>query len=246
MNQAIPVSEGIYWIGANDLETELFEAIWPLPQGVCYNSYLIKDEKVALIDTVKRGFVSQLVEKVRSVLDRGQAIDYLVINHMEPDHSGSMQILQEIFPDMRIVGNKRTLEFAQGFYGIRDKVQEVKDGDTLELGAHRLRFFLTPMVHWPETMMSLEETTATLFSGDAFGGFGALSGGIFDDEVDLPYFAGETLRYFSNIVAKYSPMVLKAIDKLSGLQIRVVASTHGPIYRRDPKYIIDKYSGWSR
>ena len=246
MNRAIPLSEGIYWIGANDLETELFEAIWPLPQGVCYNSYLIKDEKVALIDTVKRGFVSQLVEKVRSVLDRGQAIDYLVINHMEPDHSGSMQILQEIFPDMRIVGNKRTLEFVQGFYGIRDKVQEVKEGDTLELGAHRLRFFLTPMVHWPETMMSLEETSATLFSGDAFGGFGALSGGIFDDEVDLPYFAGETLRYFSNIVAKYSPMVLKAIDKLSGLQIRVVASTHGPIYRRDPKYIIDKYSGWSR
>lgn len=245
MDTPIPIVDNIFWVGVNDLETHLFEAIWPLPQGVCYNSYIINDERVALIDTVKRGFLPQLVDKIKSVLKDKKSVDYLIINHMEPDHSGSVKILQEIFPDMQIVGNRKTADFVKGYFGI-ENTMIVEDGDTLDLGGRTLKFFLTPMVHWPETMMSYDEKNKVLFSGDAFGGFGTLNGGIFDDEVDLHYFEDETLRYFSNIVAKYSSMVQKAMAKLKDLEIRVIAATHGPIFRKSPSFIVDMYDRWSR
>lgn len=246
MNKPIPVAKDIYWIGVNDLETHLFESIWPLPQGVCYNSYLIDDEKVALVDTVKRGYFPQFLEKIKEVMKNGKTVDYLIINHMEPDHSGSMHVLRDVFPKMKIVGNKKTVDFAKGFYGDDAPFHMVEDGDTLKLGKHTLKFFLTPMVHWPETMMTYDVSNKILFSGDAFGGFGTLNGGIFDDEVDLSFFKNEILRYYSNIVAKYSPMVQKALGKLKGLEVKLIAATHGPIFRKDPSYIINLYDKWSR
>ncbi len=247
MSKPVPVSEDVYWIGVNDLETELFEGIWPLPHGVCYNSYLIDDDRVAVIDTVKRGFLPLFLDKIMGILKAGKTVDYLIVNHMEPDHSGSMKMLQLFFPGMRIIGNKKTVDFIKGFYGIDDScIQVVNDGDTLVLGKHTLKFYLTPMVHWPETMMTYDAGNGVLFSGDAFGGFGTLNGGIFDDEVNLDYFENEILRYYSNIVAKYSAMVQKALAKLKGLEIKVIAATHGPVFRKDPSYIVNLYDRWSK
>jgi flavorubredoxin len=242
----IPVVDDIYWIGLNDRRTSLFEAIWPIPRGVSYNSYLILDEKVTLIDTVKDFSLGRYLGKLRRLLGPDRRIDYLVINHMEPDHSGAVPVLRQIFPQMKIVGNKKTAEFLKGLYGIEDGFHVVGDGDELKLGRRTLRFFLTPMVHWPETMMTYDVQDKMLFAGDAFGGFGALEGGIFDDQVDVHYFEDEILRYFSNIVGKYAPMVQKAIGKLASLDVKIIGATHGPIWRNNPGHIIDLYDRWSR
>lgn len=245
MHKAIKVADGTYWVGTNDYDTTWFENLWPLPKGVSYNAYLIKDEKIALIDAVKKGFITDLLQKLKPRLEGGLTVDYLIINHMEPDHSGGIQVLREIFPKMILVGNAKTLNFVKQFYGITEGVREVKDGETLSLGQHELTFHLTPMVHWPETMMTLDAHTGVLFSGDAFGGFGALPGGIFDEDVDIDYYEEETLRYFTNIVAKYAGMTTKAINKMADKPIKIVAATHGPIWRKDPKRIIEKYARWS-
>jgi len=242
----IPIVEGVYWIGTNDRRTALFESIWPIPRGVSYNSYLILDEKVALIDTVKDLSLGGYLERLKNLVGPGRTVDYLVINHMEPDHSGAIPALRQMFPQIEIVGNKKTAAFLKDLYGIQEGIHLVADGDELELGKRSLRFFMTPMVHWPETMMTFESLDGVLFSGDAFGGFGALEGGIFDDEVDVHYFEDEILRYFSNIVGKYAPMVQKAIKKLGGVEVKTVAATHGPIWRRNPGHIIDLYDRWSR
>ncbi len=246
MNRAIPVTEGIYWTGVNDRRTELFEGMWPLPRGIAYNSYLIVDEKTALVDTVKAPFALDYLDGIRSVLKEGRGVDYLVINHMEPDHSGAVRVLREVFPNMQIVGNKRTVEFLEGFYGITGNTKTVADGESLDLGKRSLSFHLTPMVHWPETMMTYEKASGMLFSGDAFGSFGTLDGGIFDDELDMGSYADETLRYFSNIIGKYAAMVLKAIEKVKPLGIKIVGSTHGPVLRGDPFRVVNDYARWSR
>jgi flavorubredoxin len=242
----IPIVDGVYWIGLNDHQTTLFESLWPIPSGISYNSYLLVDEKVALIDTVKDLSVNDYLEKLEDLLGPGRAVDYLIINHMEPDHSGSIATLKRIYPRMQVVGNKKTAEFLSSLYGIDKDIRIVADCEELSLGKRRLQFFLTPMVHWPETMMTYESQAGVLFAGDAFGGFGALDGGIFDDQVELGYYEDEILRYFSNIVGKYSPMVQKAIEKLGGLSVKIVASTHGPIWRSSPRTIIDLYERWSR
>lgn len=245
MQFGIPIVKDVHWVGMNDRNTTLFEAIWPIPRGVSYNSYLIADEKVALIDTVKDVSLRGYVRKLKHLLGE-RRIDYLVINHMEPDHSGAIAVIKQLYPEMKIVGNRKTAEFVSDLYGITQDVQVVQDGEELDLGRRKLRFYLTPMVHWPETMMTYDSTEGILYSGDAFGGFGTLEGGIFDDQVDIQYYADEILRYFSNIVGKYSPMVKKAIDKLSAVSIKIVAPTHGPIWRHNPGHIIDLYSRWSR
>jgi len=245
MDCALPVAKGVYWVGTNDRETHLFEGLWPLPRGVSYNSYLIMDDKVALIDTVKHTSFDSYRGKVACTLN-GRKIDYLIINHMEPDHSGSVRMMLELYPEMKVVGNKKTADFLEKFYGVTDNVVIVGDGDTLDLGKNKLKFYLTPMVHWPETMMTYHEKHKILFSGDAFGGFGTLDGGIFDDEVDIAYFEDEILRYFSNIVGKYCATVQKAIKKLAGLEVAIVAPTHGPVWRKNPWSIIDRYDRWSK
>lgn len=246
MNDAIEVTKGIYWVGVNDKETDLFEALWPLPRGVTYNSYLVIGEKIALIDTVKAFYLTDLVSKIRRLLGEDRPIDYLVVNHMEPDHSGSIKILKKLYPDLKIICNAQTVKMLENFYAVTEGVIQIKHGEELDLGGHVLKFFLTPMVHWPETMMTYDKTAKTLFSCDAFGGFGCLEGGIFDDEVDMSYYEGEILRYFSNIVGRYSDQVQAAISKLSGTDVRVVAPSHGPIHRSKPEHIISLYDRWSR
>jgi flavorubredoxin len=245
MKHPIAVCGHIYWVGVNDYETQNFENLWPLPKGVSYNSYLIVDDKVALIDTVKQAFLPNLVTKIEQLLPPGKTLDYLVINHMEPDHSGSLKLFPKLFPEMKIIGNKRTAEFLEAYYGITSPIVVIEEGDVLDLGHHKLNFYITPMIHWPETMMTYETTAKILFSGDAFGGFGALEGGIFDDEVKTEYYENETLRYFSNIVGKFSPMVQKALGRLKGLEIETIAAAHGPIWRQNPNHILEQYDRWS-
>ncbi len=246
MNATIPITEKIYWIGVNDHETDLFESIWPLPRGISYNSYLILDKKNVLIDTVKAAYFNLYLDKIKHLLQGGRTVDYLVVNHMEPDHSGSIKVLRDLFPAMKIIGNKKTMEFLKDFYEVEDRLHIVADGEELDLGDQTLKFFLTPMVHWPETMMTYEVTNKILFTCDAFGGFGALDDGIFDDEVDFAYYEDEILRYFSNIVGRYSNMVQKALAKLADVDIKVIAPSHGPIWRRNPSHIIKHYDRWSR
>jgi len=247
MLSGIEVAKGIHWLGVNDRQTQLFEELWPLPNGVSYNAYLVEGaECCALIDTVKGAFAAEYLGRVKQWLSAGRRIGYLVINHMEPDHSGSIAALAEICPGIKLVGNAQTLKMLADFYGLTENTFAVADGDELDLGGRKLLFRLTPMVHWPETMMTFDARTGTLFSGDAFGGFGTLDGGIFDDEVDIDRYQDDIRRYFTNIVGRFSAMVVKAIDKLSDLEIAVVAPTHGPIWRENPGRIISAYAAWSR
>jgi len=247
MSDAIPINDLVSWIGVNDRQTGYFEELWPMPDGISYNSYLILDEKTAVIDAVKDISTDQYLAKIRKLLGHRKKLDYLVINHIEPDHSGALSRLVEAFPGMVIVGNRKTLDLLSRFYGITDNVLQVGDGDGLALGRCRLKFILTPMVHWPETMMTFDETHGTLFSGDVFGGFGSLDDGIFDDEIrDLQHYEDEILRYFTNVIGKYSLMVQKALAKITDLDISVIASTHGPVWRKDPGHVIGLYDRWSR
>jgi flavorubredoxin len=247
MSKPIQINDQVSWIGVNDHDTGLFEELWPMPHGITYNSYLIRDERTALIDTVKGSFSAGYVERIKKLLGDGSKIDYLIINHIEPDHSGAIKVLLEVFPGIQIVGNKKTAGLLADFYGITENLRIVEDGDELNLGRYTLKFLLTPMVHWPETMMTYEPSQGLLFSGDAFGGFSALDDGIFDDDInDLPYYEEEILRYFTNVLGKYSLMVQKALSRLQELEIRLIAPSHGPVWRKDPHRIIRLYDRWSR
>ncbi|MCC5909234.1 MAG: FprA family A-type flavoprotein [Clostridiaceae bacterium] len=247
MINTVAISEDIHFVGVNDRETHLFENLWPLDKGVSYNAYLIKDEKIAVIDTVKSTKMDAFVEKIESIIGN-RPVDYLIINHMEPDHSGAIKAVKEKYPDVTIVGNKKTFEFLESFYGKMKNYYIIEDEDVLDLGKHQLKFYLTPMVHWPETMMTYEMTEKVLFSADAFGGFGTLDGGVFDDEVNLEFYTDEIRRYYSNIVGKYGAMVQKALKKLTtaDIDINVIAPTHGPVWRSNPSCIIDYYDRWSK
>lgn len=241
----INITNETYYVGVNDRNKNLFEGLWPLPDGVSYNSYLIVDEKVCLIDTVEVDFFSQFLENIQEVIG-DREIDYLVVNHMEPDHSGSLALIKKYFPGIKILGNKKTFGMIEGFYGIDNDGQEVKNGEVLSLGKHELQFHLTPMVHWPETMMTLDITTHTLFSGDAFGCFGALNGGVIDSEICCDNFWLEMVRYYSNIVGKYGTPVQNALKKLAGTQIDYICSTHGPVWRDYKDKVIAMYDRMSK
>lgn len=245
MQKAIAITGSVYWIGGNDRETDLFEGLWALPCGVAYNAYLINDEKVAVVDSIKSLSFADYTDRLTSVIGDKKKVDYLIVNHMEPDHSGSIRMMRQIHPEMKIVGNKKTIEMLDAFYGITDGLIEVKEGDVLDLGNHKLTFSMIPMVHWPESMVTYDTTEKILFSSDTFGGFSALEGGIFDDELDMDYYADETLRYFANIVGRYSQQAQKAISKVRGMDARTICPAHGPIYRSNPKYIVDLYDKWS-
>jgi len=246
MHHTVKITDKIHWIGVNDRKTHLFENLWPLDNGISYNSYLIHDEQVALIDTVHHCSVETYIEKIQDIIGMDRSIDYLIINHMEPDHSGAIQAIVDKFPNIRIVGNKKTFKMLEAYYGFRENLYEINNDDELRLGDHHLRFIMTPWVHWPETMMTYEKSSKMLFSGDAFGTFGALDGGIFDDEINFDFYRDEMRRYFSNIVGKYSNMVQKAFKKLEGIEINIVASTHGPIWRSEPEKVLSLYDRWSR
>lgn len=240
------LTDNIYYIGVNDRTTALFEGLWPLPAGVSYNSYLIDDEKTAVIDCVGPEFFEEHLANMRSVLGNC-TVDYIVVNHMEPDHSGALALFRQFYPQARIVGNKKTISMLEGYYGIdgADCIA-VADGTTLELGRHTLSFHLVPMVHWPETMVTYDSTSGTLFSGDAFGCFGALNGTALDTETDIePYFP-EMRRYYSNIVGKYATPVQNALKKLAAINIKMICPTHGPVWTEAAGRVIAEYDRMSR
>lgn len=243
----IIVSNRIHYIGVNDRRKALFENNWPLPQGVAYNSYLISDEKSILIDTLEFGSKDDYIDEIEVIL-QGKPLDFLVVNHMEPDHSSMIGLLLRVFPSMKIIGNNKTYKILEAYYKLKpEQFFEVSDGQELDLGYHKLKFVMTPWVHWPETMMTYDMTDKVLFSCDAFGSFGTLDGGVFDDEIDFETrYEGEMLRYYSNIVGKYSNMVQKALAKLDGVPVKFVCPSHGPVWRKDPMKVISLYDKWSK
>jgi flavorubredoxin len=240
----IKLADTIFYIGYNDRRTNLFENLWPIPFGVSYNSYLIVDEKITLVDTVERFFIDDFLEDLNE-LTGGREVDYLVINHMEPDHSAAIRAIKNRYPAITLVGNKKTFGLVENFYFEPEKTVVVGDGDRLNLGKTTLQFQTIPMVHWPETMVTFEESNKILFSGDAFGCFGTLDGGIFDDEINLDFYKEEAMRYFTNIVGKYCPHTQRALNKLASLDIKIIAPTHGPVWRSNLDWILHSYQKWS-
>ncbi|MCS7282660.1 MAG: FprA family A-type flavoprotein [Anaerolineae bacterium] len=243
---AVEIRPNIFWIGVNDRTTDLFEGYWPIiPEGVSYNAYIVRGEKTALIDLAKGFKTDEFLAQIANVADI-RKLDYIVINHMEPDHTGILSVLRQLAPQAVILGTPRTVEMVASFYQITDNVRAVADGETLHLGPHVLQFVHTPFVHWPETMMTYETTQRVLFSCDGFGGYGALQGGIFDDQyADISFYEREALRYYVNIVATFSRAVLRALEKLSGIPVDVVAPSHGLIWRKEPGRIIELYRRWA-
>lgn len=240
------ISEKIYYVGVNDVIKELFEGLWPLPFGVSYNSYIIKDEKIALIDTVEAGFEEEFIAEIESTIG-DRPVDYLIVNHMEPDHSSLTAYMLDRYPEMKIVANSKTLPMLKGYYGVgEDRVTVVGEAQTLSLGSCTLRFHMIPMVHWPETMVTYLEEEMTLFSGDAFGTFGAVDELVRDDEDTFGMYSDEMIRYYSNIVGKYGAPVQAALKKLSGLQIDRICSTHGPVWEKSVSQVVALYDKLSR
>lgn len=239
------IKENLYYVGVNDNTKQLFENLWPLPYGVSYNAYLIKDKNNVLIDTVECPYNQEFISQIYEVIG-DEKIDYVVVNHMEPDHSSSLVQLIEKYPEIKIVGNKKTMDMLNGFYGITNNVYEVKDGEKIEIGERTLSFHLTPMVHWPETMMTYVIGEGILFSGDAFGAFGSLRNGIMDVDADMALVTDEMYRYYSNIVGKYGGPVEKAIEKLSSLPINYICSTHGPVWHDKISYVVEHYLKMAR
>ena len=241
------ITDNITWVGGSDRRLALFENLFPISRGVAYNSYLIADEKTALVDTVDSSLSRQFLENIYHTLD-GRSLDYLIVNHMEPDHCANIEELMFRFPEMKVIGNAKTLNFIRQFYDmeLEGRTITVKEGDKLELGRHTLNFFFAPMVHWPEVMVSYEETEKILFAADAFGSFGALDGILFNDEVNFDRdWLDDARRYYSNIVGKYGSHVQAALKKLSALDIQTICPLHGPVWRTDLAYILDKYNHWS-
>lgn len=241
------VTEDIVWVGASDRRLALFENIFPIPRGVSYNSYVLLDEKTVLLDTVDASVAGQFFENLEHVLD-GRKLDYLIVNHMEPDHCAMIWDLVRRYPEVQVVGNTKTFGMIKQFFGtdFAERAVTVKEGDTLATGAHTLHFVMAPMVHWPEVMVTYDEKDKVLFAADGFGTFGALNGNIFADEVDFDRdWLDDARRYYTNIVGKYGASVQALLKKASGLEIAVICPLHGPIWRENLGYILEKYQKWS-
>ena len=242
------VTEDILWVGCNDRRITLFENLFPVPKGVSYNSYLILDEKVTLMDTVDASATEQFFENLEAGL-AGRSIDYLVVHHMEPDHAANIKLLLEKYPEIQVVASAKALQMIGQFFDLdlSGRSKEVKEGDTLSTGSHTFHFVAAPMVHWPEVLVSYDEKEKILFSADAFGTFGALNGTIFNDEVDFEReYLADARRYYANIVGKYGMQVQGLLKKAAGLDIQMICPLHGPIWRTDLGWFIDKYDKWSR
>lgn len=243
---AVEIKPDVYWVGVNDRTTDLFEGLWPITkEGVSYNSYLIDDEKKAIIDLTKSLKGDEFLAQIDEVTDISK-IDYIVVNHMEPDHSGLLRTFRRIAPRATILGSAKTKDMLESFFSIKDNVRVVNDGDTLSLGKRTLKFFSTPFLHWPETMMTYEVSHKILFSCDAFGSYGAIRGAIFDDECEnFDFYQTEALRYYVNIVANYSTRVLGAIEKLADIPVEIIAPSHGLIWRKNISLIVNLYKKWA-
>lgn len=238
----------LYRIGVNDRRTARFENMFPMPDGVSYNSYLIKDEKKVLFDTVDASFINDFYSNLNHALGEDK-LDYLVITHMEPDHSSAINMVLKDHPDCKLVGNKKTFQFMEQFFGDKftDRYLEVKNGETLEIGKRTLEFVFAPMVHWPEVMFVLS-SEGELFSADAFGTFGAIEGHYSSDLIDMDRaFIDEARRYYINIVGKQGRSVSAVLKKLEGKEVKMILPLHGPIHRQKEKieYFIDKYKTWA-
>lgn len=243
---ATTIAENVYAISVNDRTTDLFEGLWPIAkEGVTYNSYVIDDEKKVLIDLTKEFKTDTLIDQIGGIFAPDD-LDYIVINHMEPDHTGAIKTMMRMSPKAEILCTPKATPMLKEFYGITDRIREVADGETLNIGSRTLTFVHTPFVHWPETMMTYSVEDKVLFACDAFGGYGALQGYNFDDECDdIEFYKRESLRYYSNIVAKFSKPVLNAIAKLENVPVEVIAPSHGLIWRSHPEQIIELYTKWA-
>ncbi|WP_125143199.1 FprA family A-type flavoprotein [Clostridium transplantifaecale] len=242
------VTEDLYWVGANDHRLALFENIHPIPRGVSYNAYLLLDEKNVLFDTVDWSACRQLLENMDHLLS-GKPLDYLVINHMEPDHGASIEEILLRNPDVKIVSTEKAFMLMRqfGFDVDSHELIEVHEGDTMTFGKHTVTFVFAPMVHWPEAMVTFDITNGVLFAADAFGSFGALDGKLFNDEVNFDRdWIDDARRYFTNIVGKYGPHVQALLKKAGTIDIKMICPLHGPVWRSDLGYFIDKYDHWSR
>ena len=241
------IYEDLYWVGGNDRRLALFENIYPISRGVSYNSYVLLDEQTVLLDTVDRAINDLFFENLEHVL-AGRTLDYVIVNHMEPDHCASLAELVLRYPEIKIVCNAKTLGIIRQFYRFDadSRALIIKEGDTLSTGKHTLTFVMAPMVHWPEVMVTYDTTDKTLFSADAFGTFGALNGNLFADEVNFETeWLDDARRYYTNIVGKYGPQVQALLKKAAGLEIRMICPLHGPIWRENLGWFLDKYQHWS-
>ena len=241
------VTNDLYWVGANDHRLALFENCFPIPRGVSYNSYCLLDEKTVLFDTVDWSACRQLLENLAYVLD-GRELDYLLVNHLEPDHAACIEEILLRHPKVKLISNEKAFMLMRqfGFHVDGHECIEVKEGDTFSFGKHTVTFVGAPMVHWPEAMVTLDVTDGVLFSADAFGTFGALDGKLFADEVDFERdWLDDARRYYTNIVGKYGPQVQALLKKAAGLDIQMICPLHGPVWRKDLGYIVDKYAKWA-
>jgi len=242
------ITDDLLWVGANDRRLAMFEGVYSVPAGVSYNSYLLRDEKTVLFDTVDKAVQQRFMENVCEALE-GRALDYLVVQHMEPDHSAALMELLARYSDMKIVCNAKTFDFMKQFYGFdaEARVCIVKENDTLCTGRHTLHFIMAPMVHWPEVMVTYDSADKLLFSADAFGCFGALNGAMFADEVDFEKdYMDEARRYYTNIVGKYGVQVQALLGKASALEINMICPLHGFVWRKNLDEMVSKYALWSR
>ncbi|MBR3939320.1 MAG: FprA family A-type flavoprotein [Bacteroidales bacterium] len=247
MHNIRKIAKDYYWVGASDRRLELFENIMPITKGVSYNSYLLVDEKTILLDTVDSSVSRQFLENVKYALN-GRALDYMVVNHMEPDHCSIIEDMVLRYPELKLIGNVKTLQMIKQFFDfdVEERFVSVKEGDTFSSGNHTLTFVMAPMVHWPEAMFTYDVEEKILFSADAFGTFGALNGNLFNDEVNFDKdWLDEARRYYTNIVGKYGNPVQAALKKASTIEINMICPLHGPIWRNDLGYILDKYNKWS-
>lgn len=241
------VTEDLYWVGASDRRLALFENVYPIPKGISYNSYVLMDEKTVLLDTVDKSIGGQFFENLRHVLG-GRSLDYLVINHMEPDHAATVGEVLLRYPDVKIVGNTKTFAMLKQFFSfdVDSRAVVVKEGSTLSSGRHTLTFAMIPMVHWPEAMVTYDACDKALFSADAFGTFGALSGNLFADEVRFEaQWLEEARRYYANIVGKYGTQVQSALKKIRSLEVDLICPLHGPVWRENLEWFFEKYQRWS-
>ena len=247
MHNTRRIAEDVIYVGASDRRLALFENVYPIERGVSYNSYVVLDEKTVLLDTADHSVSREFLENVEAVL-QGRTLDYLVVNHMEPDHCAVIAEIVLRYPDVKIVGNQKTLQMIKQFYTFDadSRAVIVKDGDTLSTGKHSFTFVFAPMVHWPEVMVAFDSSNGFLFSADAFGTFGALAGNIYADELD---FEGEWLddarRYYINIVGKYGVQVMNTLKKAAALPIKMILPLHGPIWRENIGWFISKYQTWA-
>ena len=241
------ITQDILFLGASDRRLALFENVFPIPRGVSYNSYLVKDEKTVLMDTVDQAVRNRFLENLAFGLE-GRSLDYVVVNHMEPDHAATLMEVLKAYPQAQVVGNAKTIAMIGQFFDcdISERTVTVKEGDTLNTGRHTFTFVMAPMVHWPEVMVTYDAADKVLFSADAFGTFGALSGNIFADELDFERdWLDDARRYYANIVGKYGVQVQTLLKKAAGLDIAYICPLHGPIWRENMGWFVEKYQTWS-